>query len=75
MRKYKILVIAHQLKNQVIAKCNDIVDESQLNGNSADLINAGFIKQIEIEEIGIVDESQLNGKENFSIPVNKKKKK
>ena len=75
MRKYKILVIAHQLKNQVIAKYGEVVDESQLNGNSADLINAGFIEQIEIEEIEVVDESQLNGKKEFSIPVNKNKKK
>lgn len=71
MRKYKVLVIAHQLKNQVIAKYGEIIDESQLNGNSADLVKAGFIAQIEFEETEIIDESQLNVKE----PVEKVSKK
>ena len=29
MAKYKILVIAHCLKNNVVAKCGDVVEESQ----------------------------------------------
>mgnify|MGYP003643506311 CR=1 FL=1 len=43
MAKYKVLVIAHQLKNNKIAKSKDIVDESQLNGNAKELVEAGYI--------------------------------
>jgi len=43
MAKYKILVIAHALKNNVVAHYGDVVDETQLTTNAADLVNQGFI--------------------------------
>lgn len=49
-RKFKILVIGHQLKNQVIAKYPDIVDESQLNGNADELVKAGFVEEVKSEK-------------------------
>lgn len=51
MRKFKIVVIGHQLKNQFVAPFGTEVDESQLNGNADALVKAGFI-----EEIGKADE-------------------
>lgn len=44
MAKYKVKVIAHQLKNNVIAKFGDVVDEIQLNGNAEQLVKDGFIE-------------------------------
>ncbi len=65
MSKYKIKVIAHQLKNQVIAKYGDLVDETQLLGNASELANLGFVELIEDEavekEADLVDETQLLG--------------
>lgn len=50
MAKYKILVIAHALKNNVVAHFGEIVDETQLTTNAADLVNQGFIQAHESEE-------------------------
>lgn len=49
MAKYKILVIAHCLKNNVVAGCNEIVDESQLTSPADELIDAGFIEIVDEE--------------------------
>lgn len=46
MSKYKIKVIAHQLKNQVIAKHGDLVDETQLLGNASELAELGFVELV-----------------------------
>jgi hypothetical protein len=46
MRTFKVLVIGHQLKNQVIAKFGDLVDENQLLGNADELVKAGFVEEI-----------------------------
>lgn len=43
MAKYKILVIAHALKNNVVAHFGDVVDETQLTTNAAELVKQGFI--------------------------------
>lgn len=50
MRKFKIVVIAHQLKNNVVAKTNEIVDESQLLGNADELVKAGFVVEVKEED-------------------------
>ena len=50
MRKFKILVLGHQLKNQVIAKYPDVVDESQLDGNADELVKAGFVEEVKAEK-------------------------
>lgn len=50
MAKYKIKVIAHQLKGNVIAKSGDIVDENQLDGNASELVKAGFVELVEEEK-------------------------
>lgn len=42
-RKYKVRVIAHQLKNNVIAKSGEVVGESQLNGNAEELVRQRFV--------------------------------
>ena len=44
MAKYKILVIAHCLKNNVVAKCGDVVEESQLTSPADELVEA--VKQL-----------------------------
>ncbi|ASD51608.1 hypothetical protein [Flavobacterium phage FCV-1] len=49
MKKYQILVLAYQLKNQEIAKYPDVVDESQLNGNADELVKAGFVREVKAE--------------------------
>tara|TARA_R110000782_G_scaffold230738_1_gene316994 strand:- start:276 stop:488 length:213 start_codon:yes stop_codon:yes gene_type:complete len=50
MRKFKIKTISHQLKNQVIAKFGDLVNEDQLSGNAQELINGNFIEEV-FEEV------------------------
>ena len=50
MRKFSILVIGHQLKNKVVAKFGDVVDESQLLGNADELVKAGFVEEIEVKD-------------------------
>ena len=63
MAKYKILVIAHQLKNKVIAKYGDTVDEVQLMGNALELVSTGFIELVEEVENDDFDLSKLTAKE------------
>jgi DNA-binding HxlR family transcriptional regulator len=46
MAKYKILVIAHSLKNNLVGKCNEVVDESQLTSDVKGLVDAGFIELV-----------------------------
>ena len=48
MAKYKILVIAHCLKNNVVAKCGDVVEESQLTSPADELVEAGFIEEVKL---------------------------
>mgnify|MGYP003452339788 CR=1 FL=1 len=51
MAKYKIKVIAHLCKNNHLAKFGEVIDETQLTSNAADLVNAGFIELVqEVEE-------------------------
>jgi hypothetical protein len=50
MARYKILVIAHCLKNNVIASSNEIIDESQLTSPAEELVEAGFIELVAEEE-------------------------
>jgi hypothetical protein len=46
MKKFKILVLGHQLKNNVVSVYGDVVDESQLLGNANELVKAGFVEEI-----------------------------
>lgn len=46
MRIFKILVIAHSLKQNKIAKYGETVSESQLTSPASELIEAGFIKEV-----------------------------
>jgi len=67
MAKYKILVIAHQLKNKVIAKYGDVVDETQLMGNAPQLEKEGFIELVkevktEIKDIEVKDPKKVSSK-------------
>lgn len=50
MAKYKILVIAHSLKNNKIAEFGEEVDESQLTSPAKELVNAGFIEEVKTKE-------------------------
>lgn len=50
MRKFSILVTGHQLKNKVVAKFGDVVDENQLLGNADELVKAGFVKEVKAEK-------------------------
>jgi len=56
--KYKVLVIAHQLKNNIIAKSGDVVSESQLNGNAAELVAQNFIIPFNEDDENVTDEQQ-----------------
>ena len=49
MEKYKILVIEHCLKNNVVAKYGEIVEESQLTSPADELVEAGFIAEVSVE--------------------------
>lgn len=59
MANYKVLVQAHQLKNQLIAGFNEIVDESQLMGNASSLEAEGFIELVEDDSDKVLDISKL----------------
>ena len=48
MAKYKILVIEHCLKNNVVAKYGEIVEESQLTSPADELVEAGFIEEVKL---------------------------
>ena len=50
MAKYKVLVIAHSLKNNKVAEFGEEVDESQLTSPAKELVNAGFIEEVKTEE-------------------------
>lgn len=64
MRKFKIKTISHQLKNQVIAKFGNLVNEDQLNGNAQELINGNFIEEVFEDENEIdVDLSEMTKSE------------
>lgn len=71
MKKYQILVIGHQLKNQEIAKYPDIVDESQLNGNADELVKAGFVKEVKAEK----KEEEIPAENSEEVKAEKKVKK
>ena len=67
MAKYKIIVIAHQLKNKIIAKSGDLVDETQLMGNAPQLVKEGFIElvedvKIEAKDIEVKDPKKVSSK-------------
>ena len=49
-RKFKILVIKHQLKNNVVAESGQIVSESQLKYNVSELLQGGYIEEVLSEE-------------------------
>jgi len=72
MAKYKILVIAHSVKNNKIAKCGDVVDESQLNSSAYELVNAGFIEKVKVEES--VEDLEVDSEEVKAVkkPIKKK---
>jgi hypothetical protein len=56
MAKYKVLVIAHSLKNNLVGKFNEVVDESQLTSDVKELVEAGFIELVEeTENIEVVE--------------------
>jgi hypothetical protein len=56
MAKYRVLVIAHSLKNNLVGKFNEVVDESQLTSSVSELVEAGFIELVEeTENIEVVE--------------------
>ena len=61
--KYRINVVGHQLKGKIIAKGGDVVDESQLQGNAAELLRQGFIVEHDEEP---VDEKQADEQKELS---------
>ncbi len=60
MAKYKVLVIAHCLKNNKIASHGDIVDETQLTTSANELESAGFIEKF--DETSVIKEVTKNKK-------------
>lgn len=73
MAKFIILVIAHALRNNQIAKYNDVVDESQLTAPAFELIKQGFIQlyeeEIKDEDSGDEDDdaARLNNRKEILI--------
>lgn len=72
MAKFKVLVIALSVKNNKIAKCNEIIDESQLNSSAYELVNAGFIEEVKVEES--VEDLEVDSEEVKAVkkPIKKK---
>lgn len=46
MGNFKILVIAHSLTRNKVAKFGEIVSESQLTSPASELMEAGFIEEV-----------------------------
>lgn len=70
MAKYRVIAFKHVCKNNYIAKKGEVVDETQLTSNAADLVNAGFIELVDVESAKkgeVVDETK---KEANDIKVN-----
>lgn len=59
MAKYRVLVIAHSLKNNIVGKFNDVIDETQLTPNPTELVQAGFIELVDVEDLDVVEEEVL----------------
>lgn len=60
MAKYRVLVIAHSLKNNLVGKFNEVVDESQLTSSVSELVEAGFIELVEeAENIEVVEAEEV----------------
>ena len=72
MAKFKVLVIAHSVKNNKIAKYGDVIDESQLNSSAYELVNAGFIEEVKAEES--VEDLEVDSEEVKAVkkPIKKK---
>lgn len=45
MNKYRVKVIQLSLRNNKLANSGELVTESQLNGNAAELVKQGFIEK------------------------------
>ena len=61
MKNFQVLVIAHCLKGNQIAKSGDIVSESQLTSPADELIAAGFIKEVfeDVKDIKTVEAEEV----------------
>ena len=85
MAKYKIIVIAHSLKNNKIAKFGEVVDESQLLLPPKDF--KGFVELVEevpaekeidseeVENIEIDSQKEEKTEDVEEVPVKKESKK
>lgn len=60
MAKFKILVIAHALANNVVASFGEVVEETQFTSNTDELVKQGFIElSDETETETIVDDVKV----------------
>jgi len=66
MRKFKVLVIAHSLKQNKIAKFDERVSESQLTSPADELVSTGFLEEVfeDVNEIE-VDSTEIEKEEVF----------
>lgn len=53
MAKFKINVIAHQLKGKKVAKFGEVVDESELTSDSKELLSKGFIIKLSAKDLKV----------------------
>lgn len=58
MSKYIVIPIKISLKNNKFAESGGIVDESQLNTNTHDLVSGGFIRLATQEEIEAAEKTE-----------------
>lgn len=80
MSKYIVIPISISLKNNRFAQSGDLIDESQLNTNTHDLVSGGFIRlatEKEVEEAGLKSEEieeieEIEDLEDESQEENKK---
>ena len=57
-KKFKVNVIAHQLKGKKIAKYGDVISESELTTDSKTLLKQGFIIEVESDDTAIDAEAK-----------------
>ncbi|MEN9914205.1 MAG: hypothetical protein RL528_950 [Bacteroidota bacterium] len=82
MRNFKVLVIAHCLKQNKVAKWGEVVSESQLTSPADELVSAGFIEEVfeskevvDKQEQIIADEIEVKSEEVVKEVLPKKAKK
>jgi len=60
MAKYRVKTIAVAVKNNRVANHGELVDDSELTANPAEMIEAGSIELVQSDDVEVVSEEVSN---------------